>query len=149
MIELDPRDPYGLRGKMQLCLRCGRHEVAGSFCSFCRTADYVLADHSDVFHGGCPLGPHLDPLPSGHPAKPEEVRAFLAIRSSALPDDVPVRYRHHPRAVGYSAADDPEAPAWVRATGHEIVCTSTQPPAVGDWRVAAFRLTPDAQSAAA
>jgi hypothetical protein len=147
MIELDPRDPYGLRGKMQLCLRCGRHELAGGHCSFCQTADYALADHNDVFGVGCPLGPHLDPLPGGRPATAAEVNAFLAIRWNSFPDDVPVRYRRHPRAAGYTVADDPEPPAWVSATGHEYVCTSTQPPAVGDWRIAAFRLAPAASAA--
>lgn len=28
-----------------LCSRCGKCEVAGGFCSWCRTADYVLSAH--------------------------------------------------------------------------------------------------------
>jgi hypothetical protein len=87
---------------MQLCLRCGRHELAGSFCSFCRTAEYDLADHE---HGrddgnGCPLGSHLDPLDTsvGH------IRAHLAKPAGDWLG--PVVIRHHPRTAGYTVACD-------------------------------------------
>ena len=76
-------DPDDLVGRDQLCLRCGRHEVAGSFCSFCRTADYVLADQPHHGHG-CPL--------TWTPPRMEGVR-----------------HRHHPRARGYAPESDPPA----------------------------------------
>lgn len=92
----------------QLCLRCGRHEQTGSYCTFCRTAEYDLVDHEHPGNRGpgCPLGPRLDPLDT----KPSQVRAFLAERrpvTQGLPR------RHHPRAIGYSAESDPAVPHWM------------------------------------
>ncbi len=46
----------------QRCLRCGREERAGGFCSYCRTAEYDLIYHVHGFGKGCPLGAARDPL---------------------------------------------------------------------------------------
>jgi NMD protein affecting ribosome stability and mRNA decay len=113
---------------MQLCLRCGRHELAGSFCSFCRTAEYDLADHE---HGrddgnGCPLGSHLDPLDTsvGH------IRAHLAKPAGDWLG--PVVIRHHPRTAGYTVASDPEAPSWMRRRVAETRVHAVPAPQAGN-----------------
>jgi hypothetical protein len=102
----------------QLCTRCGRHEYSGSFCSYCRTADYDLVDHedtgSDGHHAACPLGPHLDPFPGGSPADPEAVREYLT--TPVVPWPAGLRTRHHPRTTGHTAESDPPLPVWVRRT---------------------------------
>jgi hypothetical protein len=96
---------------LQLCLRCGRHEQTGSFCTWCRTASYDLTDHRDLVGNGCPLGALLDLLPGGHPATPSMVRHFLAQPHKAILEATP--NRHHPRAAGYLAETDPPVPAWI------------------------------------
>lgn len=99
------------RPTVQLCLRCGRHEQLGSYCTFCRTAEYDLVDHAHTKHAACLLGAHLDPLPDGHPALPWMVRRFLAEPHKAIPAAAPNR-RHH-RYPSYAAQSDPEIPSWV------------------------------------
>jgi hypothetical protein len=88
----------------QQCLRCGRHERTGSYCSYCRTAEYDLADHECTASAVCPFGTYPDPVN----AKPGDVAAF---RARPLPEFVSVR--HHPRAVGYLEESDPPVPAWM------------------------------------
>jgi hypothetical protein len=105
MPDIDPRDPYGLRGKVQLCLRCGRHEAAGSFCTFCLTAEYDLADHDPHAHG-FPDDWFPDPV---HAVKAEIKRA----RPIVWPAGAAVRIRHHPQHPGYTVATDPPVPSWV------------------------------------
>lgn len=107
--EATPRSPRRPTHSHQLCLRCGRHEVAGSYCTFCRTAEYDLADHKHVKAGAaCPLGSYLDPLTTNRGA----IRNHLAQRVPVWPEDVTIR--NHPRSVGYIAATDPEVPLWHR-----------------------------------
>ncbi len=91
---------------MQLCLRCGRHEYAGSFCSFCRTAEYDLVDHDHAKGEGsrCPLGPFLDPLSTNA----ADIRRSLAKPPTARLVGIPIR--HHPRAPGYTVDSDPRSP---------------------------------------
>jgi hypothetical protein len=115
-------DPERLRGYFSLCARCGRHEVAGAFCTYCRTAAYDLVDHKHVF-GPCPLGPHPDPVyvtraETEHPRRIE------------WPEGVAVRIRHHPRATGYAPADDPPIPAWIVPAGAKRGQSAPQRPKV-------------------
>lgn len=88
-----------------LCLRCGRHETAGSYCSFCRTAEYDLVDHVDV-KGSCPLGAFRDPIS----ADKADIRRYLA-KPFAASSEFPTR--HHPRTPGYTVDSDPQLPAWI------------------------------------
>ena len=94
----------------QLCLRCGRHEVAGSYCTFCRTAEYDLVDHGHAHDAGaaCPLGSYLDPLDTSK----THIRDYLAKPMAAWPDGLPIRA--HQRTPGYSVESDPPVPSWVR-----------------------------------
>jgi hypothetical protein len=48
-------------GAHQRCLRCGTEEISGSFCTWCRTAEYELIEHRHDGGSGCPLGPYLNP----------------------------------------------------------------------------------------
>lgn len=93
---------------MQLCLRCGRHEYAGSFCTFCRTAAYDLAvhEHSESAGNACPLGPYLDPLDTDA----NHIAAFLAKPMRPWPPGVKVEIVHHPRHPGSA---EPPLPAWM------------------------------------
>ena len=97
----------------QLCLRCGRHEYAGSFCSYCRTAEYDLVDHEHGKDTGstCPLGPYLDPLTTSS----ADIRRSMAKPPTARLVGIPVR--HHPRTPGYTVDTDPPAPAWIARPG--------------------------------
>ena len=90
----------------QRCLRCGREERAGGYCSFCRTAEYDLVYHVHAWGQGCPLGPSRDPLsaqpaalgPSGPPradlpTRPTRGGTILGTfhhRASARPSTWPV-----------------------------------------------------------
>jgi hypothetical protein len=120
----------------QLCLRCGRHEVTGSYCTFCRTAEYDVADHEhakDIGSHGCPLGSYLDPL-NGDPG---HRRQLLADRRP-LPEGLPIR--HHPRATGYSAETDPPVPSWVSPAHRQTPIRAVPEPRDGRsplWPVAA------------
>ena len=94
----------------QLCLRCGRHEVAGSYCTFCRTAEYDLVDHGHAHDAGaaCPLGPYLDPLDTSK----THIRDYLAKPIAAWPEGLHIRA--HECTPGYAVESDPPVPSWVR-----------------------------------
>jgi hypothetical protein len=94
----------------QLCLRCGRHEVAGSFCTYCRTAEYDLVDHGHAHDAGaaCPLGPYLDPLDTSK----THIRDYIAKPMAAWPEGLHIRA--HQRTPGYAVETDPPVPSWVR-----------------------------------
>jgi hypothetical protein len=99
-------EPWESEGTVfQLCLRCGRHEVAGAYCTFCRTAEYDVADHRHPQGSGnaCPLGPYLDPLDGDA----KHIRGFVAKPKPNLVAGVTIR--HHPRSPG----TDPEVPPWI------------------------------------
>jgi hypothetical protein len=116
----------------QLCLRCGRHEVAGSYCTFCRTAEYDLVDHGHAHDAGaaCPLGPYLDPLDKSK----THVRDYIAKPIAAWPEGLQIRA--HERTPGYSVESDTPVPSWVR---HRV---AVSPPEDGRRRKAEELPTP-------
>lgn len=83
----------------QRCTRCGREEYPGAYCTFCRTAEYDLIDHSHRTGKACPLGPYLDPLDQRPAERARLARDVAAWEAAGRPDagGTILGTRRHPR----------------------------------------------------
>lgn len=92
-------------GTFQRCLRCGTDEARGSYCTWCRTAEYELVDHR---HGSgrdsCPLGTYRNP---GRATSGPAIEAAL-VYNRTNPPDLSSPYvadrRRHPARLRLSRA---------------------------------------------
>jgi hypothetical protein len=95
----------------QRCLRCGTDEAAGSYCTWCRTADYDLIEHAhpsalgERGRGACPLGPYKNPsfaanrMPTKQRDLAEDRKAWDATHDPAEAEPYIVRRWHHAASV--------------------------------------------------
>lgn len=87
----------------QRCLRCGTDEAAGSYCTWCRTAEYELVVHRHKAKGGaCPLGPYRNPGPAliAGKAKADAAAAFNRANPPDLSSDfITRRWTHNRKAA--------------------------------------------------